>query len=402
MRSWMLPSGETAQAALQSYDGRTAVVRLLSGQRTSLPADSLGEADRAYLEAWLESRPIAIPDQVGVDAGKVAVEIVSEDEANGEFVYRTPHFEFTSDGKLTLNLLRDVARNFEATYELLKALPWGVNPIPEGGDRFHALLVRSRERYKEEGGAPNSGGMYFRSRGLFIVPFDSLGIERLGKSYTKAGDYRSDTLVHELTHQMMHPWLDLLPQWVIEGTAEYTNAIPLRNGMFRVSAAKSGLRDYTNALRSRGGVPEPYPIDKLFGVSHEQWGEILDSDPKESNRLYFTAYLLVNYFMNMDGNGDGTRFVKYLRAVGKEVALVEKYRTDLEAFKKLPGVEVLEDGRFRWPNTLTPPATPDILTSPEEQAAFEKSTLAVLLDGRSTNELMAQIRTAYRRAGIKL
>ena len=402
VREWTFPGGVATKAALQTFDGKTAVVRLLNGGRTSVPADSLGEADRAYLTRWQEQQPVAMPEQVGVDSSKVLAEVVSEDEQNEKFVYRTQHFEFTSDGKLTQNLLRDVARNFEATYELLGALPWGVRPQPEEGDRFHALLVRSRGRYEEEGGPKNSGGIYFRSRMLFIVPFESLGIERLGKSFAKSSDYRSDTLVHELTHQMMHAWLDLLPQWVIEGTAEYTNAIPLRVGVFRVSAARSGLRDYVAFLKAHGGVPEPFPIEKLFGISGEEWSETLERNPGESRRMYFTAYLLVNYFMNMDGKGDGAVFVKYMRAVGKVLEQIEKYQTDVEAFKKLPGVEILPGGRYRWPDTLTPPPRPEILASPEKRAEFKKSTLPILLNGRTTAELMDQIRTAYRRAGIKL
>ena len=403
MRGWTFPGGIATQAALQTFDGKSASLRLLNGQRTCLPADSLGEADRAYLADWAERQPVAMPDTVGVDSSKVLVEVVSEDEKEEKFVYRTQHFEFASDGKLTQNLLRDVARNFEATYELLKALPWGVRPEPEEGDRFHALMVRSRERYKEEGGAPNSGGIYFRSRKLFVVPFESLGIERIGKSFSKASDYRSDTLVHELTHQMMHAWLALLPQWVIEGTAEYANAIPLRFGIFRVVTARSsGLRDYVAFLKAHGGVPDPYPLEQLFGISGKEWSETLARNPKEASRMYFTAYLLVNYFMTMDGKGDGAVFVKFMRSVGKVLQQIEGYEKEMEAFKKLPGVEVLPGGRFRYPDTLTPPATPGVLTSPEKRAAFEKSTLDILLNGRSTAELMDQIRSAYRRAGIKL
>jgi hypothetical protein len=402
MREWTFPGGVATRAALRTYDGKTVVVRLLSGQLANIPADSLGEADRAYLADWQERQPVAMPDTVSVDSSKLVIEIVSENEQDGKFVYRTPHFEFTSDGRLTLNLLRDVTRNFEATCELLKALPWGVRPEPEEGDRFHALLVRSRGRYEEEGGPKNSGGVYFSSRKLFIVPFESLGIERLGKSYTKASDYRSDTLVHELTHQMMHAWLEILPQWVIEGTAEYTNAIPLRLGTFKVSSARTGLKDYVASLKARGGVPEAFPIEKLFGISGEEWSGTLARNPQESHRMYFTAYLLVNYFMNMDGKGDGAIFVKYMHAVGKGLEQVAKYEADLAAFKKLPGVEVLPDGRYRWSGSLTPPAKPEILASPEKRAEFEKSTLNVLLNGRTTAELINQIRTAYRRAGIKL
>ena len=340
------------------------------------------------------------PDQAGVDGSKLAVEAVSEGVEKS--VYRTTHFEFASEGKLTQNLLRDVARNFEATYELLKALPWGIDPQPEDGDRFHALLVRSRARFSDEGGPPNSGGVYFRDRKLFIIPFESLGIERLGNSFAKASDYRSDTLVHELTHQMMYARLDLLPPWVIEGTAEYTNNLPLRMGVFRISAARSGLRDYLAFLKARGGVPAPFPIEELFSATQKQWSDTLTRNPGESQRMYFTAYLLVNFFIQMDGNRDGANFAKYMHEIGEAVAEVEHYWKAVEEFKKTPGVEALADGHWRWPDNLTPPPRPEILASPEKRADFDRRTLDILLNGRTTSDLMKEIRSAYRRAGVKI
>ena len=402
VRDWSPEGSPVARGSLVSYDGTTVILRLENGQKTELRASSLGGSDRDYLVAWQDAQPIIMPGSVGVDATKIPVEVIKEDEDEQVFVYRTPHFEFTCEGKLTQNLLRDVARNFEATYELLKALPWGIDPQPEEGDRFRALLVRTRGRYTELGGPKNSGGVYFRSKKLFVIPFESMGIEPVGKSYKKASDYRSDTLVHELTHQMMHSWLRLLPTWVVEGTAEYTNILPLRLGTFRVSSSKTGLKDYISFLKARGGVPDPYPIDELLSVDGEKWNAILTANSEESQRLYFTAYLLVNYFMSLDGKGDGARFVKYLRAIGKYRQQLVDYEKSVEDFKKLPGVTVSPDGSYRWPNSLTHPTEPEFSSSPEKRAEIEKSTLEILLDGRTPEELTEQIRTAYRRLGVRL
>lgn len=390
-REWTLPEGK-ASAVLETFNGKTVVLRFPNGQRKNILSETLGDADKTYLLEWQEKQPVVMPDSVGVDSNKIQVEVVSEDEQESKFVYRTQHFEFTCEGKLTQTLLRDVARNFEATYELVNALPWGIQPEPEDGDRFRALLVRSKVHYEEQGGPKNSGGVYFGSRKMFLIPFENLGIKPLGKSYTKAADYNSDTLVHELTHQMMHSSLNLLPQWVIEGTAEYTNSLPLRLGVFRVSAAKNGLKDYVNAMRTRKGVPDPYPIDKMFNISSEEWSEILAKTPDASHRMYFTAFLLVNYFMHMDGKGDGAIFVKYMREVAKARKQIEDFKSERKAFKLNPG----EAG------TASRPQRPDILSSPEKRAEFDKATLDILLNGRTTDQLMEQIRTAYRRVGVKL
>lgn len=392
-REWVLPDGNVS-AVLESFDGRTAVLRFPNGQRKSVPSESLGEADTAWLAEWQDRQPVVMPDSAGVDISKIQVEVVSEDEKESKFVYRTQHFEFTCEGKLTQALLRDVARNFEATYELVKALPWGIVPEPEEGDHFRALLVRSRVHYEEQGVPKNSGGVYFRSRKLFIIPFENLGIRPLGKSYTKAADFNPDTLVHELTHQMMHGSLNLLPTWVTEGTAEYTESLPLRLGVFRVSAAKNGLKDYISTKRSKnGGGFVPFPLETIFNITPEEWSETLAKNPDASRRLYFTAFLLVNYFMHLDGKGDGALFAKYMRAIAKARRQIEEFKSGRKAFKENSGA---------IGNAAARPQQPDILSSVEKRAEFEKSTLEILLNGRTPDELMKQIRNAYRRYGVDL
>lgn len=400
-REWTV-GGRLVRASLSGIEGDAIELKLPDGKREVVPLSELSDADRKAVEDWRENRPIEMPESAGID-GPVPVEVVNEEGKDGRYIYRTPHFEFISEGRLTQALLRDVARNFEATYELLRVLPWGIDPRPEEGDRFRALLVRSRTRYQEEGGPPNSGGVYFRSRAMFIVPFDSLGLRPVGNSFSKASDYSSETLVHELTHQMMNAWLSILPIWVTEGTAEYAALLPLRFGVFRVSSAKSAFRDYIDRLERRdGGVPEPYPIEKLFWVTDEDWSATLARDPAESRRLYFTSYLLVYYFMHLDGEGDGRLFVRYMRDVGKVKREVEAYFDAVAEFKKNPEVEVLDDGRYRWPSTLTHPPRPAVLESEEKRREFEQQTLAILLNGRTTEELMDEIRTAYRRLGLRL
>jgi hypothetical protein len=363
-RTWRSTEGQTFSATLLSFDGTTAIFKMANGQRAQAPAAKLSAEDQAFLADWQKKQPIKVvlPDVVGVETANVKAEVVSEDPVKELFVYRTQHFEFESAGKFNQTLLREVGRNFEATYELVKALPWGIDPKPSGS-YFKARLFKTKEAYHAAGGPPNSGGFYRSGDDTFYVPFENIGVKVVGKSYAKDDDFRYDTMVHELTHQMMHFWLRPLPQWVTEGSAEYTSNLPLRTGKFRVSAAKNGLKDYTEFLKKRavGGMPEPYPLEKLFRVSNEEWGEILASDPSMSRRLYFTSYLLVYYFMHLDGKGDGERFARYFREIG-------------ELRKANPRVD-------------------------EEGA---QSALKILLDGRSEAELMKQIRSAYAKLGIRL
>jgi len=403
-RAWKLADGRSLQAAVMSYDGKALVLKLPNGQRWETTVDQVSPEDVTYLTEWTERQPIVMPAVVGVDPATMKIEVVSEDERNGLYVYRTAHFEFESEGKFTTSLLRDVGRNFEATYELLKALPWGIQPQPAQGEYFRAKLFRTESGYQAAGGPVNSSGVYMPGKALFMVPFASIGLKTVGQSYAKNDNYDTHTLVHELTHEMMHHWLGLLPLWVIEGTAEYTAILPLNVGKFRLTGAKNGLKDYLDYLKrySRDGVPEPYPLEDLFTVSHEKWGEAREKDLSASHRLYFTSYLLVYYFMELEGKGDRKLFVKYFREVGKMRQAMDTFLKDFEEFKKLPGVEVSADGSFRYPSNLTPPKVPEPFTSQEAMAAYQKKTLQILLNGRTETELMEEIRSAYKRLGVKL
>ena len=405
-RGWKTAAGQAFQASVTAYDGTTVTFRLPNGSRAQAPATHLSSEDQAYLVEWQKNQPIKVvlPDVVGVETANVKAEVVSEDAAAGKYVYRTQNFEFESEGKFNQSLLREVARNFEATYELLKALPWGIGPAPESGQYFKAKLLRNRENYQAAGGPQNTGGVYMGGRDLFMVPFESIGVKTLGKSFAKDEDFNTHTLVHELTHQMMHSWLRLLPQWVVEGTAEYTSILPLKTGKFRVSAAKNGLKDYLDYLKNetQGGQPQPYSLEKLFPITNAEWNAILEEDPRSSRRLYYTSYLLVYYFMHLDGKGDGQLFARYFREVGAVRTEVVKYNQAVEEFKKLPGVEVSPDGSYRWPGNLKHPEKPAVVASPDALAEFQKKNLAILLDGRSEAELMKQIRSAYTRMGVRL
>lgn len=405
-RAWKTASGVAFQATLISFDGTTAIFKMPNGQRAPAPADKLSAEDRAYLADWVKKQPIKfiMPDVAGVETAAIKTEVVSEDAAGEKFVYRTQNFEFESQGKFTQSLLREVARNFEATYELLKVLPWNIEPRPPSGSHFKARLLKSKAEYTAAGGPQNSGGVYKSADECFYVPFESIGIKESGKSYTKNEDFDSGTLVHELTHQMMHFWLDPLPQWVVEGTAEYTSNLPLKTGKFRVSSAKSGLKDYIDFLKKRavGGVPEPYPLEKLFTISNEEWNYTLASSPDVARRAYFTAYLLVYYFMHMDGKGDGQRFIRYFREVGVVKNGMENYRKAVGEFRKNPEVKDLGGGRYSWPGNLKHPVKPDDNSSPEAQKAFQTKTLNILLDGRTVEQLLKEIRSAYKRLGISL
>jgi hypothetical protein len=405
MRTWTSADGKTVEATLVDADKDNAKLKLKNGTVATLPLARLSEADQKHIADWRKLQPIKVvmPDVVGVDTNQIKVEIVKEDDDAREFIYRTQHFEFDSQGKLAGSLMKEVGRDFEATYELLGALPWDIQPRPPGTDYFNASLFRNRSEYAKGGGPANSAGVYMASRRRFLVPFDSLGLREVGSAYRKDEDFDTHTVVHELTHQMMHFWLPFLPQWVVEGTAEYCGNLPLRVGRFRVSNAKGGLRDYIDFLKRRTmeGVPQPYPLEELFDITNEKWNRILSGDPRMSHRLYFTSYLLVYYFMHLDGKGDGERFVRFMRATGEVKKLAEDYDKAIEEFKKNPQVKVHADGSFSFPSNLHPPDMPKELLSPQARDEVAQKNIGILLDGRNETQLMKEVRSGFQKLGIR-
>jgi hypothetical protein len=283
-------------------------------------------------------------------------------------------------------------------------LPWDIQPRPAEGVYFRASLFRDRDSYQRAGGLPGSAGSYFTHWKRFMVPFESMGIREVGSSFRMDEAFDTHVLVHELTHQMMHFWLGYLPPWVVEGIAEYTGNLPLKNGRFRLSEAKHGLKAYLDFRRRRmpGGVPEPYPLDRLFALSTDEWSRIMATDGPRTQRLYLTSYLLIYYFMHLEGAGDGLRLARYLRASAETVRRAEAYEVALADFKRRPGVKVKPDGAFEYPRDLEPPALPPDLFFGAARAAKIRETLGVLLEGRSEAELMDQVRAAYRTHDIRL
>jgi hypothetical protein len=405
-RTWTSAEGTNVLATLVDADHATVRLRLATGAVSTVARDRLSAADQTYVAEWLQRQPSRrpLPDLVGVQTPDLKVEVLLEDEAKGRFVYRTANFEFESQGRLAGSLAREVGRSFEATYELLRVLPWHIQPRPAEGMHFRASLFKDMESYAQAGGLPGSAGSYFTQRRRFLVPFESLGIREVGSAYRMDADFDTHVLVHELTHQMMHFWLGYLPQWVVEGMAEYTGNLPLKNGRFRLSEAKNGLKEYLDFRKRRmpGGVPEPYPLDKLFAISSEEWTRIMATDNNRTQRLYLTSYLMIYYFMHLDGQGDGARFSRYMRASAEPVRRVEAHEKALAEFKRRPDVKTNPDGSFVYPRDVQPPALPRDLFFGASREQLLKQNLQVLLDGRTEAELMEQVRAAYRAHQIKM
>jgi hypothetical protein len=234
----------------------------------------------------------------------------------------------------------------------------------------------------------NSGGVYFSKDRVFRIPFPSLGLEMQGKTWFKKSDYRGDTLVHEVTHQMMHDFLPFLPIWVIEGTAEYTESLPYNAGRFLASSHARGLKEYIRKNTERRVSTSGFrPFGAHMTMDRKEW-DSLSQNSGSQHLLYYQSYLLVYFFSHLDGDGKGTRFLKYLDSIAEA-------RDAWEEFFKKPEVKRRPDGSFSWPGNISLPAA-----KRDEQYGIEK--LSILLDGRDATALETDIRNGFKKLGIKL
>lgn len=325
-----------------------------------------------------------------VPSSAIEIQPVEESPAARRFVYRSEAFEFTSQAKLAGSVMKEVARTFEATRALVTALPWGIvcRP-PEGLERYQAALYETRQDYIAAGGPANSGGVYSSGDKIFKVPFPSIGLELRGKTYYKNDNYDGGTLIHEITHQMMHNYLPFLPKWVIEGTAEYTEMIPYNAGKFRTEAHKIGIRDHVQEMQRRGYASTIGKLETHMTMNRATWDGIADSENRAMGELYFRSVLAVYFFCHLDGaeGKKGQRFLRFMDAVHGETEALRAFFAD-------PRVKRFPDGRFSYPTSFPPP------DMKSETAPFKH--LALLLDGRSYAQIAQEMTAAYKSIGIKV
>ncbi|MCB1277104.1 hypothetical protein [Prosthecobacter sp.] len=416
LRPWKDTQGRIIQATFVSATADSVVLRMADGKEHQIPLARLCAEDQAYAKSQAAApapaaptteaaSPPAIaaaslnrvpiekrtwPDNVVVPTNSIEIQVVEENPVARKCIYRSEAFEFTSQAKLAGSVMKEVARTFEATRALVSSLPWGVVCVPpEGFERYQAALYETRQDYKDAGGPDNSGGVYMGDEKTFKVPFESIGLKLLGKSYAKDAGYDGGTLIHEITHQVMDDYLTFLPVWVIEGTAEYTEMLPYNAGKFRADAHKTSIRDHIKEMEKRGYAADIGNLETHMTMNRATWSAIADTSNKKMGELYFRSVLIVYFFCHLDGEkgAEGRRFMKFMDAVYGET---EALRT----FFKDPRVKRLPEGRFSYPTNFPPPdMKPD--TAPFKH-------LELLLDGRGYSQIAKEITEAYKNIGVKI
>ena len=372
-------------------------------------------APRARPVASAPIRPMTVlskrtwPASLKTPDGLTNAHYVESASKEGRHVYRSRRFEYVlhASSPLSEAVMKDVARVFEGTYELLSQSPWGVQAQPVDG-YFRAHLYETKGMYHAAGGMDASSGFYNRAEKLFHVPLDSLGLKKGSSGYVKDRNYQVKTLVHEITHMMMHDILDLLPRWLIEGTAEYTGCIPFRSGTFEHAKLLSSVKAYNELRFSKrmGGGP---PIASFRDILRAPPpGRKAPAAPAPEMTFYHASLLLTYYFMHLDGDGKGTRLLKFLDAVRADKpkviaynAAITAYVAAMDQFLKKPGVKSFPGGRFEYPSNLTPPRAPEPFPEEYRDERIGWVHLKILLDGRTVDQVAGEASAALHKLGLR-
>ncbi len=404
-RTWTDSNGRTVEAEYAGMQGDSVLLRMSPDKVVPFPLVRLSGADQAFAKSQAGSpatspplaapsagpgatpRPgaaLSWPQTVEVSARSLEIAMISENAAERKYVYRSEAFEFTSQAKLAGSVMKEVARTFEATRSLVNAMPWSiVCKPPQGRDRFVAALFETRTDYTQAGGPEMSGGVYSSGDKIFKIPFESLGLLKRGQTWFK-DDFSNDTLIHEITHQLMDDYLGFMPTWVVEGTAEYTEMLPYKSGTFRAEDHKSAMKKQFEA--SGRTMLDFGSLEEHFRMNRDSWRDAAAT--RESMRdLYVRSLLLVYFFCHLDGDKKGARFIQYMQAVQGQVG-------EMRAFFADPRVKQMGGGRYTYPSSLK---APDM----GNDAAASKN-LPILLGERSFTKLGADLVEGYKTIGFKI
>lgn len=321
MHTWTSTDGRKMEAGFVGMDGEGVKVRMANGSTITVPLARLSAEDQAFAKSQAPApaasktwpRTVALED-------KPEVTVVKEDAEKREFIYRSPHYEFQCDSKLGANVVREFGRMFEATYLINNLLPLDFQPKPEPlREFFLARLFTDKSTYMEEGGMQGSAGVYSRGKKALMVPISSLGVKLVGTrvSLEYGDDANNHVLIHEITHQMMNHWLNKLPTWYIEGSAEYVSMLEYNsNGRFSLIGLNRRVQNFANRRNYAGGGKSYTMIDveELMTLDGARWSAALGRGGSASEN-YGSAGLLTYFFYHIDGKGDAANMIAFLRQV---------------------------------------------------------------------------------------
>lgn len=344
-RTWIDKKGRPLKAEIISKsDDEVTLKRSGDGKQFTLKISVLSEKDQQFIADWKPKENANVPkedpakdsDPIGNDGIKekhfsapwptlisadTSMEIEEEEGENGSFIYRSPHYEFICDAKLSMVPVKRFAMLFEATKSYVQALPLGnAKAHSDKKERYKVYLFETKEAYIRAGAPQESAGVYMPAKDVIMVPFESLGLVKAAGSYRIDYDKSNKTLPHEITHQITNHcyFSDGSVGWYSEGLAEYVATTPYRSGKFAVNNIQRAVKDYTTGFSRKDGrgrnIGEEFSAPNLEDFMNMEYSQFAGAN---GNFHYALGALIVTYFCHFDGEGDAANLKNFLRSLAK-------------------------------------------------------------------------------------
>ncbi len=325
-RTWTNALGRTFEADFVRLDGANVIFVLPGSRAFSTPLADLSAADQIVVKqgAAAPAAPPAAaastfnrpwPREVRLD-GPVVCKVISEDAKTRRFVYESPGYRFTCDARVTDDALRNFSVMFEAIRKYAQNIPLSMGGGKERQGKLDVLLFSSMSGYVRAGGPAGTAGCY--TRGVVLVPMDSLGLKQGGTGFSLDTARHNIVLVHELVHQLT-PDAYMSPGglgWFSEGLAEYMAITPYNWGYFRPDIHGNLVKSYVttrggNGLDGRAlgtNISAPRLKDFMLMPYSRFMGD-------NGNYNYGLGLLLTHYFFHMEGGGKAQRITRFLKGL---------------------------------------------------------------------------------------
>jgi hypothetical protein len=254
----------------------------------------------------------------------ITVELVEENEEDRRYVYHSDHYEFICDVALKPHLVKRFAVLFEGTREFCRQLPITTKKAHVAGKthRNRILLFETMATYHQNGGPPGSAGVFMGGSDVVMVPLPSLGVKKLGSSYTIDYDADNKTLTHELTHQITDRFYYQAGArgWFSEGLAEYVAVTPYRSGKFMLTKAVKAAKEYATEYGRDGNGGRALGDEINAPALKDYMLQDYSSFVANGNFNYGLGLLITTYFFEIEGRGDRVAITAFLKALreGKE------------------------------------------------------------------------------------
>lgn len=337
VRDWTNSDGKTISAELLDVSEGNAVLDM-GGKSFEVPIDTLSEADQAFIKEWSKSAPADTANDASIKpnwdgewpklvSADISQEIEEKGEKDGEYIYLSAHYEFICDVNLNTSVVKRFSLLFEATNQFCRELPIGmVKPFREARHQIH--LFETKDAYFSKGGPQGSAGVYISrgGEGDILVPLTSLGVKKVGSSYSVDYKEENTTLSHEITHQLTDKEYYRAGSrgWFTEGLAEYIAHSGYRSGKFNVDdlqRLKAHVTAYGEDNRGGRALGEEFNAPDLNEFFTQDYGSFVAN----AQLNYGLGGLVVYYFFHMDGEKDAANIKNFLKGLKEGKKVPEMY-----------------------------------------------------------------------------